>query len=259
MNIINRLIQFAHHRWLVLKGSYFPRFKVLIKLYGGVHAFISNRYCTIYSDRYENTIAPYMLELSKQSKVFFDIGAHVGFWSTYIWASTKGNVRVIAFEPNPVAREWLALHFAFNQISSPSKIEPIAFSDIRTESQFSFSDNCSSGSLSSEVCKLNTRYYTRRVQNINVKVTTIDHYVEEFDIIPDFIKIDCEGHELKILKGAYKTLFHYHPKLIIEVHPPQLILVGDSETALLGELQRLSYKVKVIDRQTNSLKTILAI
>lgn len=50
---------------------------------------------------------------------------------------------------------------------------------------------------------------------------TIDSLVEELPP-PDFLKIDVEGHELKVLTGAWQTLTDYQPALLIEFHAPEL-------------------------------------
>jgi FkbM family methyltransferase len=49
--------------------------------------------------------------------------------------------------------------------------------------------------------------------------TTIDRMVEEHSIDRlDWIKIDTEGGELPILRGARKSLERFHPKLLVEEH-----------------------------------------
>jgi len=53
-------------------------------------------------------------------------------------------------------------------------------------------------------------------QKITVPVTTIDH--EDLGKV-GFIKIDVEGHELDVLKGAEKTIEKYHPTIMCEIYP----------------------------------------
>src|SRR5262252_6663180 len=50
-----------------------------------------------------------------------------------------------------------------------------------------------------------------------VRCYTIDDAAAMFSE-PSFIKIDTEGHELKIIQGGLDTLARCHPKLVIEVH-----------------------------------------
>lgn len=54
-----------------------------------------------------------------------------------------------------------------------------------------------------------------------VPCRTVDSLTEELPA-PDFMKIDVEGHELRVLTGAWYTLTDYHPDLLIEFHTPEL-------------------------------------
>ncbi len=77
---------------------------------------------------------------------------------------------------------------------------------------------------------LNVRYknfgdMAEKTEEVNAEVEktiTIDDFVKEKDIIPDFIKIDVEGFELDVLQGAKETLCKFHPKIIIETHSKEL-------------------------------------
>ena len=52
-----------------------------------------------------------------------------------------------------------------------------------------------------------------------VKVTTIDNFVEA-NKLPrvDFIKMDVEGHELKVLEGAHETIQAFKPSLALSIY-----------------------------------------
>ena len=67
-----------------------------------------------------------------------------------------------------------------------------------------------------------------------------------------------EGFELEVLKGAAGLLSITRPTLIMEVHPPQLNLSGGSEELLFQLLTRHGYEWSVIDRNPNSIYTIIA-
>lgn len=70
---------------------------------------------------------------------------------------------------------------------------------------------------------------------------TVDHMITEKGIEPpDFMKIDTEGHELKVLFGARQTLAVRRPDLLIEFHSPAL---HDSCQTLL---EQYGYKIETI-------------
>ena len=60
------------------------------------------------------------------------------------------------------------------------------------------------------------------------------------------------------VKGADHLLSIVRPVLIIEIHPPQLTLSGGSEDELFQLLRKHRYDFEVIDRNPNSLYTIVA-
>ena len=54
---------------------------------------------------------------------------------------------------------------------------------------------------------------------------------------PDIIKIDVEGEELEVLKGAEKTIREYRPSLCIEAH--NVLYSGTPERTVTGNLQKV--------------------
>ncbi len=53
---------------------------------------------------------------------------------------------------------------------------------------------------------------------IEVESITVDDFVAQENILPDFIKIDVEGAEAKVLNGMTKTLKQDHITLLVEIH-----------------------------------------
>jgi hypothetical protein len=76
---------------------------------------------------------------------------------------------------------------------------------------------------------------------------------------PTLVKIDIEGFELDALKGARQLLSCSRPTLLVEIHPPQLALSGGSEDEIFTLLREHRYSWSIIDRNPNSLYSILAI
>jgi FkbM family methyltransferase len=95
-------------------------------------------------------------------------------------------------------------------------IFPLACADRITTELFYHGANNALGHLAEE---------NRHQQNddaILVSTTTLDAAVERLGISPDVIKIDVEGAELRVLKGAKDVLTRDQPSLLLSVHSAQL-------------------------------------
>jgi FkbM family methyltransferase len=147
--------------------------------------------------------------------IVFDVGAHFGFFSYY--AVQKGAKEVYAFEPNPYVFEILKKHAEMWS----NKIKPyqLALSDKNEEADLFIADEL--GTISTmlknrESTPLKLREYTKSVK---VKTMTLDNFVKEEKIDRvDFIKIDTEGFEKEIIKGAEKTIKEFKPRLAIAAY-----------------------------------------
>jgi len=135
-----------------------------------------------------------------------DIGAHIG---SYTLRLARRFRHVIAFEPNPFNRYILGLNLQLNK-SVNVQVEEAALSD-RDEISPLFLHRAADGTGS-----LNPIHYGFKYdRTVQVKVRKLDDF--NFANI-DVLKIDAEGNELPILKGATRTIERSQPILAIEVH-----------------------------------------
>lgn len=130
-----------------------------------------------------------------------DIGAHHGFYTLLFSNKVGSHGSVIAFEPSPRELRKLRWNLALNR-SRNVHLEPFALSS-------------NGGMATLFVClgqetgcnSLRPPAVSEPTQPVPVPVTTLDRYLEEHTVGPvDFIKIDVEGAELDVLKGAAKLL-----------------------------------------------------
>lgn len=135
---------------------------------------------------------------------FFDVGANVGNYSKMIF-SLYPAARIYAFEPNPNT---------FNQLQTLSQKSP----DICTFNTglgatvgniefFCRQDNVSSSHATLYKDVLTKAHGYTDVRKLTVPIDTLDNFCQQnlIDRI-DFLKIDTEGHELKVLEGAKNAL-----------------------------------------------------
>lgn len=77
----------------------------------------------------------------------------------------------------------------------------------------------------------------------DIQTTTLDQIILDADIMPSLIKIDCEGFEPLILKGANHTLESLRPAFMIECNDNALELAGTNRLELFNLLRKNHYKL----------------
>ncbi|MDW8345288.1 MAG: FkbM family methyltransferase, partial [Verrucomicrobiae bacterium] len=65
----------------------------------------------------------------------------------------------------------------------------------------------------------------------------------------DFVKLDVEGNEERVIRGGYRTLQSCRPMILIEIHPVLLQRMGSSAEAIMTALRDLGYRLYSIDRE----------
>ncbi len=145
---------------------------------------------------------------------FLDIGANRGIRS--LLPLSMGRPCVL-FEPNQQICEFTRRVFELNDLTT-YVIEPICLSDRVGGNAFYISPSSYMSSFDRE--------HARRegeVIEITVPTNTLDAYLDEKPgIVPKVIKIDVEGAEYAVLRGAEASLVRFAPVLLIEIlggHP----------------------------------------
>jgi len=158
-----------------------------------------------------------------------DVGANVGYL-TMVMANRVGKTgRVIAFEPTPWAYHRLEDNLSLNDMPQAHAVQ-MGLSD-RSEQQQEMTIRSS--------YRLDGQSEGDRVL---IDITTLDSYLESNRIDGlDFIKIDTDGMEYSILRGAKETLLQYKPAVLFEVGPDALSRAGTSVENLLAWLRDIGY------------------
>ncbi len=173
-----------------------------------------------------------------EGSVFLDVGAHIGYFSMKASPRVGKTGNVLAFEPNPetlqLLRDNVSASHAENVI-----VEPIACTD-REQMLTLYAgppSNTGMSSLASENVPLEgpPRLYT-------VRARKIDEVVRELKLTRvDAIKIDVEGAEAYVLRGAANTLKQFHPKVVVEVVASQLAAMHSTPDDVIAVLKEAGY------------------
>lgn len=143
--------------------------------------------------------------------VLLDVGASTGCYS--LLASCHPGLEVFAFEPVPLTCQVLRSNVALNNLTGRVKTFGKAISNYEGMGVLhSIKDMGGSGvSIVDGIPAVHKDCIDSRVN-----VTTIDKFCKRHKIVPTFIKIDCEGQELRVLQGAAETIQEFHPFLLFE-------------------------------------------
>jgi FkbM family methyltransferase len=152
---------------------------------------------------YEYGVQEAIASSVRTGMVCYDLGASIGYMSLLM--AHCGASQVFSFEPAPHAAGVLAQQAAANKWTHRIKHVPLAVSDCAKTVTFSLTDNAY-GSRIGEFGQ----------QHMTVQCTTLDTFAAEHGY-PDFIKMDVEGEEVSVLRGATAVL-RRKPTLCIEIH-----------------------------------------
>jgi len=154
--------------------------------------------------------------------VVFDIGANVGVYSFVIDRHSKGRAKVYAFEPGAATFLQLTRNIALN--GCEERVVPLAigFGASTRLATFNYSSTAPGAALHSVDSAVDAQGRTFvPAMRQTILLYSIDDFVADFEIGgPVHMKIDVDGSELDILKGASKTLNNAGLRTImIELEP----------------------------------------
>jgi len=140
-------------------------------------------------------------KLQLSGNLCLDIGAHVGIWTKRL---SRDFSQVLCFEP---LQKHIECHKKNCEYLNNVTLYEYALSDVETDSIMTTKDH-NSGMSSLLELKFKDK------ETIIVKTKTLDSFN-----LPkvDFMKIDVEGYEAKVLSGAKETITKWKPKIYIEI------------------------------------------
>jgi FkbM family methyltransferase len=159
----------------------------------------------------------YVLNIIKKGDTVIDVGAHIGFYTLEFARRVGPDGRVIAVEPDATNFMLLEHNVKLNNLTNVRLIR----------CALSNSDGTTSLSRKVGFSGMTRVMEEKKSEVLQDKVVCmkLDTLLGRLGIMKvDFIKIDVEGHELHVLKGA-STVLEKNPslKLIIEIHAHYMV------------------------------------
>lgn len=189
-------------------------------------------------NRHDASSILWMEQHLREGDTAIDVGACYGVYSLLMAAKCNASGQVIAFEPDPYARVVLRRNIALNpQIKVPTVEEAACAECDDTEIFFVNRGN-------SRSCLVRAGSDSER---LNVRLINLDKYIAEHHLMPRFIKIDAEGAEIRILKGATRLLLS-NAEILCELHPFAWKDFGNSFDELRSLLRHSNRRIRYVDQ-----------
>jgi FkbM family methyltransferase len=142
--------------------------------------------------------------------VVYDVGAHVGLYTLLSSARVGESGHVYAFEPLQRNLVYLRRHIELNYLSNCTVVE-VAVSDASGSRQFEPTVHDSAGHFS-------------EAGQLVVRTLALDdfHWADKRRRPPNAMKINAEGAELDVLRGARKVIAEFSPWIFLSTHSEEL-------------------------------------
>ena len=253
--MILKIINYISKISFIRKQLYLKKFlkkisKILAKILYGKYKKISiaNKY-TFFIDsdfafsNFENWSSGHnkgfakLLEISKNKKVVFDIGAHIGLCTLPL---SNLATKIFSFEASPSNIKYLKKHLKINKNTNVNVVPYLVGRENLKSVNFYNVDN---GSGIPSIVNLRIKKKNLNISDLKVEQIFLDDYVIKKSLIPDVLKIDVEGAEFNVLDGATRILKEHRPKIIISLHPEHLRLLNRNILEIYDYCNLYSYEL----------------
>lgn len=175
--------------------------------------------------------------LLQPGMTFVDVGANQGFHT--LLASKRVGVagRVVAFEPASTEVAKLRRNLSLN---GATNVEVVASAVGETDGETTFTLCLDHQGSWSSIVPPAEDVTVKRVE-VMVPILRLDTYAERHGIHPDVIKIDVEGGELAVLRGASEVLRRDQPVILCEIEDRRTRQWGYGAEQILEYISGLGY------------------
>ena len=187
----------------------------------------------------------YLSSLDFTDKIVYDVGAFVGLRTLFFATRAK---HVICYEPNSENRNRLIANLKANPSIRNVTVRPVGVGQSPTTVTLLW-DERRPGECVVESSAVGRMLLGQGIP-FHRETTSIVTIADEAKALatPDFIKVDVEGLELEVLRGAEPLLRERQPELFIELHGSTFENKIWNATCVLELLFGLGYRVYDVER-----------
>jgi len=178
------------------------------------------------------------IEACRDKACAIDVGAHIGLVALPMASVLVPQGRVICFEPAQANRNMLIEHAARNGFSN-IEIEPwLVGEEVKDTVRF-YEMDAPTGMNTVAAPKDPLTY-----RETSCRQLSLDSYCKARKLAPDVIKIDVEGAEIGVLRGARETISRCRPIIFLSVHPREISALGESPDVLTDLIDEMGYNLR---------------
>jgi FkbM family methyltransferase len=174
----------------------------------------------------------------RRGDTVFDIGAHKAGYLYFFLEQLGTTGKIYAFEPQSVLYKYLLKLkqlFAWNNVT----LESAAVSDTPGKALLCIPANHGRHSSPCATIIESNVFFNYQLKE-EVKTIPLDEYCTHLKLAPDFIKVDVEGNEFSVFRGAENILRRYRPKILFESEAR--FVGGENVLATFDFLKHIGYK-----------------
>jgi FkbM family methyltransferase len=195
--------------------------------------------------RYDALALRLISETLSEGDTAIDIGAHCGEYAVIMAALCGPTGCVVAFEPDPRARQRLMRNLSLKPHITSPRVESLAVSATKGETIL-YSRH---GGANSSLAPIFLAASEIDTEKISVRTVTLDDYLYEQRLpSPRWVKIDTEGAEIGILKGAERLLASCSG-IICELHPYAWPKFGNTLEELKNLVSASGRRIRYLDQE----------
>ncbi|MDD3444444.1 MAG: FkbM family methyltransferase [Zavarzinia sp.] len=165
---------------------------------------------------YERTQTAMVPQFARFGSNVFDVGANIGYYSVFLSTLVGVPGRVHAFEANPVTAGFLSATKERNGLDNLI-VNNLAVSDSSKPLMVSYDPDFETARDKDKFNLGAWSLFRRKPGNLRVDCVTLDEYCDRHELTDvSFIKIDVQGLEENVLRGAKATMKKLKPVVMVE-------------------------------------------